>query len=724
MGGSRCLSWGLGITALALFLFSLWILLRPGSDQERPPLSLAATSPVRMPAGGVLEIFGAGFDDHTRVVLYQDIGHRRAIRHSIATGGRLENATVAGDLVFLASNYQGVQVFDFSDPERPRQIGTLETPGKAWKLAVVDKLAYLADREHGFHIIDAADPANLRLLGSLGLGGLALDVALEGDRAYVANSRRGLQVIDVAEPTQPRLLATLALPGHPIAVAVQGKFAYVATANGGGLSIVDIGDPAQPRPTGRLSTPSQLMGLTIDGTLAYLAAGSAGLLIVDIGTPANPRLIAGLKTPGNALKVALAGNRVYLAEAAGGLRVVDIADPSHPQLLGFYGLPGHSRSVNLAQGYAFVATGRHGLQVVDLSHPPDPRPPLFSYSAIIQDLQYAEGQLALAAGNRGVVLVELQPPAARFLSSIGNGGSAFKLAGKGNFLYAINGDPQEDLRAPSKQSLLTIDVRNRQQPAITASLPIAEGLNDLTVDRGYLLAATDQGLVVLSLANPGQPQRVRLFPLPAAAKCLTVLENHALVSDARGRLQVIEVSDPEQPRLIGTATIPWTLQPFALGNQMAASGDLVLVADGRNGLLVFDIADRRRPRLAGVCHLPHGGLAVGVTMADGRAYVTDSRQGVHLIDLTTPDRPQRVATLRTASWAKRIALVEDQILLANGDAGLMSLPRPVEIEQVRIRNASSLTLSLPASLASGTYTVRVFNPWSSAELPGTLRIEN
>ncbi|MBE0598222.1 MAG: hypothetical protein IH614_13220, partial [Desulfuromonadales bacterium] len=343
----------------------------------------------------------------------------------------------------------------------------------------------------------------------------------------------------------------------------------------------------------------------------------------------------------------------------------------------------------------------------------------FSADAMIRDLQYEGGRLTLAAGTRGVLFLELRPTAPPvLLGSVADGNSAWQLAGRGDYLYVISGEQEE----PLKRSLQVIDISDPRQPTITARQPVIEKLNALAVHGDYLLAATSQGLALFSLTDPAQPSRSGFLPLPAAARCITTLGDLAFISDAVGSLQVIDLRNPQLPRLVGTAPIPWTLQPFALGSEMAVHGDLVLVADGRNGLLVFSVKDRRRPRLTGVSQLPNGGLAIGVTVAEQRAYVTDSRQGLHLIDLRTPENPQLIATLSNTSWSKRIALIDDQILLANGDAGLMFLPRPVEIDQPRIGSGNNLTFSLPPNLPAGTYTVRVFNRWSSAELPGALNV--
>ncbi len=665
---------------------------------------------------------GSGFDRDTRLVLILDTGNRRALFPPLATLSVLESAVAAGQLVYLANNYRGVQVIDFSDPERPRQIGTLKIPGKAWKIALNGRYAYVAAKEGGIQVLDIADPANLRLLGGAELGGLALDVVLAGNRAYVANSRLGLQVVDIANPAHPRLLATLPVPGHPFALAVNGETAYLAAAERG-LQVVDLHDPQRPRVIGSLQTVQPVFGVAARDGMVYLAAGSAGLAAVDVSNPVAPALLETIDTPGTARAIALAGDHAYLADNVSGLQVVDLADPRRPRFDGAYELPGLAQSVAVTGDRALVAMGRKGLQAVDLRQKAIRRPPFFTARACIADFVAAGARAYLAAGARGVLVLNTRDPfRPRLISSLPLPGSARSVLPAGNFLYVIE-EGSRKAEGEVHRFIQAVDIGDPRQPQITATVKTMHSPQQLAVAGSNLWAVGNEGLCRFDLTEPGRPRPAGCLPLPAEGRSVTIDGRLILVGDARGSLHVIDPEPPETPHLLGSVDLPWHLQAFSAAEKIVVSGHLALVADGRNGLLVFDIAAPQRPRLVGDLQLPAGGFAHGVTVIGRRAYVADFRRGLYLVDLGEPENPQILATLGISAPSRQIVLEGNQVIFANGEEGLLALPLPFEPTELKVESTDRLSITLPPQSLPGSYTLRAFNGYSDAELPGAVTFQ-
>ncbi len=70
------------------------------------------------------------------------------------------------------------------------------------------------------------------------------------------------------------------------------------------------------------------------------------------------------------------------------------------------------------------------------------------------------------------------------------------------------------------------------------------------------------------------------------------------MADYGSGLQVIDISDPANPTLVGTYDTPG----YARG--VAVSGDHAFVADGDSGLQVIDISDPANPTLVGTYDTP------------------------------------------------------------------------------------------------------------------------
>jgi hypothetical protein len=78
--------------------------------------------------------------DTPAVVTHLDVGNNRAV-HGI------------GDYLYTLSSWDGVTMYDISDPEDPVERGYFNTNGYARNLYVVDNLVYVADGGGGFYIL-------------------------------------------------------------------------------------------------------------------------------------------------------------------------------------------------------------------------------------------------------------------------------------------------------------------------------------------------------------------------------------------------------------------------------------------------------------------------------------------------------------------------------------------------------------------------------------------
>ncbi|MEA1923301.1 MAG: hypothetical protein U9N63_11675, partial [Pseudomonadota bacterium] len=198
-------------------------------------------------------------------------------------------------------------------PGDPVLVGSLSDDGttllnKAYSICVVGKYAYVtASDEDGVEILDISDPTNPTHVGSfaddVSGGTIALDgahsICVSGKYAYVAaKNDDGVAILDISDPTDPTHVGsifddplTTELDGA-YSICVVGKYAYVAAYNG--IEILDISDPTSPSHVGKLSDIG-LLGLKgaksiyVSGQYAYVAAGEDdAVTILDISDPSNP----------------------------------------------------------------------------------------------------------------------------------------------------------------------------------------------------------------------------------------------------------------------------------------------------------------------------------------------------------------------------------------------------------------------------------------------------
>lgn len=128
----------------------------------------------------------------------------------------------------------------------------------------------------------------------------------------------------------------------------------------------------------------------------------------------------------------------------------------------------------------------------------------------------------------------------------------------------------------------------------------------------------------------------RIYNFWDEALDVAVQGDFAYVATGLSGLQILDISDPENPVAVGSCdNIPGS------ANGVFVLGDLAFVADGTTGpivsssLRVLDISDPENPVEVGSCDTP--GRANDIMISGGYAYVSDQYIGLIVFDLSEPD---------------------------------------------------------------------------------------
>ncbi|NOX36849.1 MAG: T9SS type A sorting domain-containing protein [Calditrichaeota bacterium] len=92
------------------------------------------------------------------------------------------------------------------------------------------------------------------------------------------------------------------------------------------------------------------------------------------------------------------------------------------------------------------------------------------------------------------------------------------------------------------------------------------------------------------------------------------------------------------------------------------------MADGSNGLRIIDVSDPVRPQEVGF--FDTGGYAVGIYVNDSYVYVADGGNGLRIIDVSDPVRPQDVGYFSTSDQVFDVHVNGDYAFVANRLNGL------------------------------------------------------
>jgi len=185
-------------------------------------------------------------------------------------------------------------------------------------------------------------------------------------------------------------------------------------------------------------------------------------------------------------------------------------------------------------------------------------------------------------------------------------------------------------------SLEIIDVRNPTRPVWLASYVPAEGgtIGQIEIVGGKAFLALDIGVDgtsqggfdVVDVSQPSRPQRLGHSSDPTAAGGVQIVGSYALVACTYSGLNILDISHPDAPALLGQ---------YAAGNPNAlqVSGNRVYLA-GFCELRVFDISSLPSASALGSYADWSAGDFSSVKVVGSYAYLSKFR-GVQVVDLTS-----------------------------------------------------------------------------------------
>jgi hypothetical protein len=191
------------------------------------------------------------------------------------------------------------------------------------------------------------------------------------------------------------------------------------------------------------------------------------------------------------------------------------------------------------------------------------------------------------------------------------------------------------------------------------------GANNITIAGTNAYITTERELVVVGLDDPLNPKIVTrlLFNHP---KSIAIQFRYGFLVDADG-LKVIDVTEPARARVVEGARVP-----LSDAHDVYVARTYAYVANGKEGLAVIDVKNPEQPRLDQI-YSAEGKLndthqvKVAMTNASLFAYVADGKNGLRILQLTSPEtmptyagfsprpQPQLIATFKTKGEALAVS---------------------------------------------------------------------
>jgi len=403
--------------------------------------------------------------------------------------------------------------------------------------------------------------------------------------------------------------------------------------------------------------------------IALFVLINTSLFLMTTQSPAHERwntALVGRWGGGPSLNLFKDGNRIYYGMGAY-LKIVDASNPSAIAPMSELLLEGLVRGMDKYSNYLYVSTEKGGVRIIDISDPYSPSEVGSIDTPSAADV-LTSGTRAYIATQYGVYIYDLtNPTSPELLGSYTNSGSASELELVGNLLYVASG----------MTAVYILDVSDPSSISKLDSYAVQQASIDIVVSGNYAFVAdAGAGLKVLDVSDPYNIGFAGYYYTSCSASYLFLVDTLLYVSEGCG-LEVFDVSDPTVPQLIGSHVT--NCESY----ELLVDGSNLFLVDSYCGFKVFEIS-------TSVPGPGNGSLNLGKTtmnftllfsisaydeasnciLSGNYAYLTTSKSGFAILDVSDPEIPTLLGSATTANNARDIAVSGNYAFLAINVSGL------------------------------------------------------
>ncbi|NOZ12466.1 MAG: hypothetical protein GXO69_02315 [Acidobacteria bacterium] len=515
------------VAVVADYSGKLWLLdvSNPGAIVELSEFAISGVHPYKVDISNdiaYVTLLGGG------VAIVDISDPANPVLESRITMSYSRDAKISGNNLFVADGYNGLQVYDVSDPTAPVKIGGYSSGSFAYAVAINGSKAVLGDSSPGLTLLDISTPSAPVNLSFVSLAGVPYRVDLDDSRAFAAEGSHGIEAIDVSTPAAISKISVIQPEDFTRGVAIAGDTLFFADRDAG-MGVEDVTDISSMSELGRydgivprkIFTGGDNMLITSlrDNEARFAVAEKDGV-IRTCGALYLSHPVAFAALNKNGLAVLVAGER----DTVFAVDVTDIDKPVKKGELVFNGK--HIRGVVLDGSRAYISVEEDGVYTLDFSDPTHP--------TAVKSFEMA-GAAALLLTDNFLAVADSVDNTVRLLSIV----------------------------APENLTQMS-------------SIPMGT-VAGLSIDSGYLFAAcSDNGLTAADVSDPVHPGSV-IDVSSLSVDMMVVRDNVAYILNGP-RIVELNVEKPASPVEIG-------VHNFTDVSFLAATSSFIALSDAGTSML-------------------------------------------------------------------------------------------------------------------------------------------
>ncbi len=543
-------------------------------------------------------------------------------------------------------------------PGGPFSSHRLRLPATPRAIASDGRHAYVASHGGWLQRIEFPPGAEARLVARIKIGdGEIHQLSVAHGQLLAAVDGMGVMLFDITQPMQIIHRWTYHT-NAPVQDMQLGESAAWLLSGNQHIEQIHLSESVPGKAEKRWSLPFSAHGFILQGDTA-LVVGREGIASLDLSTP-SATILDRQTTRGTPRRLQRTAGLILVEDGPGGLVIFDAGDPRQLRWLGSHAKRGPIHGLSASAERAWAGIGEHTLLSIDLGNPALPAAgDALRLDAPLVDL-VAHDNIVFAATTRGVQRLDFNTPAVAGISPEGvNLGGSRRGVIRDDILYV----------ADWFSGLHLYDIRDPVNPRHLGNYRTPGSSKGVTLYGDYALVGDDDhGLQIIDISNPRQPRWVSKLSWESTLSTLGLaytmkrIGSTLYLADHRGGFQIIDLSDIEHPRILGALDTPgksWAID---------VSGHTAFVADDDDGLLIVDVGDPAQIGLVG--QFNPGGHVEDVVVRDGLAYLALFDNGLFIVDVSDPASPRPLAHLEIPGNARGITLVDDLAYVSGWESGL------------------------------------------------------
>lgn len=215
-----------------------------------------------------------------------------------------------------------------------------------------------------------------------------------------------------------------------------------------------------------------------------------------------------------------------------------------------------------------------------------------------------------------------------------------------------------------------LDVSNPAAPVLVGSFKTPGQAKAAAVAHGKAAVIDHmEGLVFVDVSNPAKPSGLGTYFLDGYARDVVTTGSMAYAVDSPAGLYVVDLSKPGPLEPVGSVQSGTNLRMLDVFDQATPGQPLLAVLAGGGALQVYDVSKPQAPVKLSTLRTP--GTALRVALRGTRAYVADGPAGVQVVDLSNPASPTILASHATPSPTRDVAVGGGVVVAATTDSILV-----------------------------------------------------